>query len=88
MFVFTTFVSLVSETKPYRRVVSLQIVEMHVNMDCDGCEGKVRRALEKLEGAYMYVVARTCFMITHAMQIHQDCMLDCSILLFLQECTT
>jgi copper chaperone CopZ len=29
----------------------LQIVEMHVNIDCDGCEGKVRRALEKLEGA-------------------------------------
>jgi len=55
MFVFTTFVSLVSETKPYRRVVSLQIVEMHVNMDCDGCEGKVRRALEKLEGVSMYV---------------------------------
>jgi len=28
----------------------LQIVEMHVNIDCDGCEGKVRRALERLEG--------------------------------------
>ena len=38
---------------------------MHVNIDCDGCEGKVRRALEKLEGAYMYV-ARKCFMINHA----------------------
>ena len=62
-------ISLVSETKPCidRRVVSLQIVEMHVNIDCDGCEGKVRRALEKLEGAYMYMyVVRKCLMITHA----------------------
>lgn len=28
----------------------VQIVEMHVNIDCDGCEGKVRRSLEKLQG--------------------------------------
>ncbi|OAY84364.1 Heavy metal-associated isoprenylated plant protein 26, partial [Ananas comosus] len=26
------------------------IVEMHVNIDCPGCENKVRKALEKLEG--------------------------------------
>jgi copper chaperone CopZ len=29
----------------------LQIVEMHVSIDCDGCEDNVRKALEKLKGA-------------------------------------
>lgn len=28
----------------------IQIVEMHVNMDCHGCEDNVRKALNKLEG--------------------------------------
>ncbi|OEL35717.1 hypothetical protein BAE44_0003263, partial [Dichanthelium oligosanthes] len=34
------------------------IVEMHVNIDCDGCEGKVRRALEKLEGVHNISIDR------------------------------
>ncbi|CAD6339282.1 unnamed protein product [Miscanthus lutarioriparius] len=36
----------------------MTIVEMHVNMDCDGCEGKVRRALEKLEGVHHVSIDR------------------------------
>ncbi|CAL5053215.1 unnamed protein product [Urochloa decumbens] len=36
----------------------MTIVEMHVNIDCDGCEGKVRRALEKLEGVHNVSIDR------------------------------
>nr|CAB3470622.1 unnamed protein product [Digitaria exilis] len=36
----------------------MTIVEMHVNIDCDGCEGKVRRALEKLEGVHSVTIDR------------------------------
>nr|CAB3468137.1 unnamed protein product [Digitaria exilis] len=31
---------------------------MHVSIDCDGCEGKVRRALEKLEGVHSVTIDR------------------------------
>ncbi|CAN6216659.1 unnamed protein product [Urochloa humidicola] len=31
---------------------------MQVNIDCDGCEGKVRRALEKLEGVHSVSIDR------------------------------
>ncbi|WVZ79915.1 hypothetical protein U9M48_027438 [Paspalum notatum var. saurae] len=37
---------------------AMTIVEMHVNIDCDGCEGKVRRALEKLEGVHHVSIDR------------------------------
>jgi len=36
----------------------MTIVEMHVNIDCDGCEGKVRRALERLEGVHSVSIDR------------------------------
>ncbi|CAN6169758.1 unnamed protein product [Urochloa humidicola] len=36
----------------------MTIVEMQVNIDCDGCEGKVRRALEKLEGVHNVSIDR------------------------------
>ena len=29
----------------------VQIVELHMNIDCDGCEDNVRKGLLKLEGA-------------------------------------
>jgi len=28
----------------------LQIVELKVHMDCQGCEGRIRRAISKLNG--------------------------------------
>ncbi|RLM55385.1 hypothetical protein C2845_PM10G13880 [Panicum miliaceum] len=36
----------------------MTIVEMHVNIDCDGCEGKVRRALERLGGVHSVSIDR------------------------------
>lgn len=30
-----------------------QIVEMRVHMDCAGCESKIRKALQKLDGMYI-----------------------------------
>lgn len=33
--------------------ITCQIVEMCVHMCCAGCEKKIRKAVEKLEGAYV-----------------------------------
>lgn len=36
----------------------LQIVELSVHMDCEGCEKRIRRAISKIDGEASYILSK------------------------------
>jgi hypothetical protein len=43
-----------NQNKPFVNLM-FQITEMKVYMDCAGCETKIRKAIQKLDGASHYI---------------------------------